>query len=157
MAKVTVTYNAWDHNREVIPAVLQPRVGFRPIKSSLASGLMTNREVWGTLNGSGSGSVQLESEPDVFYVPFMDWLEVPGAAEHDARGYCEWDPIYPGQGGPIDQLPPATKFAGFLYGLGDPPQYIKRRNDVIYIDISGSGDGHWQPWAPEGTYVEGGA
>lgn len=158
MPLVTITYKAWDHDQDPIPMALQPRVGFRPVKTSLAFGLMTDREVWGTIDAEGAGSVTLLSEPDVFYVPFIDWLtdrsQTGEDVENRARGYAEWDAIYPGEGGKISELPPPTKFAGFLYGLGDPPQYVQRRNDVIYIDISGSGDGYWQPWVPEGTYVE---
>lgn len=162
MALVTVTYNAWDHNRQVIPASLQPEVWFRPVKSSLAAGLMTQREVKGTLDpATGAGSVQLESAPGLVYVPVIRWLTDQSQSNETvpnrSRGYDEWDPIYPANGGPIDQLPGVVKLNGFYYGFGDPPQFLARRNDVIYIDISGSSDGWWQPWVPEGTFVEGGA
>lgn len=161
MATVLVTYNAWDHNRVVVPANLQPEVWFRPLKASLASGMMTAREVKGSLSASGSGQVTLETAPELLYVPVMRWLSDPSQADETpdnrAYGYCEWDPVYPAAGGPIDQLPGVVKFGAFFYGLGNPPGFLARRNDVLYIDVSGADDGWWQPWVPEGTYVEGGA
>lgn len=161
MALVTVTYNAWDHNRQVVPAAWEPRVFFRPLSTSLASGMMTHREVQGSLDpATGAGQVQLESAPGLLYVPFMDWL-VPDVStlENRSRGYAEWDPIFPAQGGPIDELPPAVPsiLGGFYYGLGAPPQFLRTRSDVVYIDISGGANGWWDPWVPEGTLVEGGA
>jgi hypothetical protein len=160
MALVTVTYNAWDHNRQVVPAGLKPEVWFRPIKSSLASGMMTAREVKGTLNAStGAGEVRLETGADLLYVPFMRWLSDPSQADEQVEkrsyGYCEWEPIYPAAGGPISELPGVVKFSAFYYGLGEPPWTLRKRDDVVYIDITGANDGFWQPWVPQGTYVEG--
>lgn len=162
MALVTITYNAWDHNREVVPANLQPEVWFRPLKTSLISGMMSAREVKGTLNTStGAGQVKLETSADLLYVPVMRWLSDPSQAneqvENRSYGYCEWEPIYPAAGGSISELPGVVKFSAFYYGLGGPPWTLRNRNDVVYIDISGGDDGYWQPWVPEGTYVEGGA
>lgn len=157
MSLVTVTYRAWDHNNQKIPASALPRVGFRPLSTSPTNGLLTDREVWGTLEADGTGQVKLESAPGILYQPFMDWVISDADEEptNRARETCEWDPFYPGQGGPIDELPGVVpKFGAFFYGLGDPPQFLKGRNDVIYIDISGSEDGYWQPWVPAGTAVE---
>jgi hypothetical protein len=156
MAQVTITYNAWDANRVPIPAVNEPEIWFRPLATSEASGLITDREVKGTLNTSnGAGSVTLESLPGLLYTPILTWLKNPGDPGNRSRGQSEWDPFYPGQGGPIDELPGVVpKFGAFFYGFGDPPQFLKVRNDVIYIDISGSEDGYWQPWVPAGTAVE---
>ncbi|MBC6496116.1 hypothetical protein [Microbacterium sp. 4-7] len=158
MTLVTVTYTAWDNNRKVVPASAQPRVGFRPLTTSTDSGLMTDREVWGTLDPvTGVGSVQLESVPGLIYQPFMDWLIDDGADEptNRARETCEWAPFHPANGGPIDELPGVVPaFGAYYYGFGDPPIFLLIRNDVLYVDISGSADGFWQPWVPEGTLVE---
>ncbi|WP_242085974.1 hypothetical protein [Microbacterium lacticum] len=158
MALVTITYNAWDHNRQVVPAGLHPRVGFRPLSTRITSGLVTDREVWGSLDPvTGAGSVQLESVEGVLYVPFMDWLTDPDqeteVSLNRARGYCEWDPVFPGQGGPIKDLPPFVRLGGVWYGLGAPPSMLLARDDVIYLDITGPGVG---VWAPQGAaFVEG--
>lgn len=139
MALVTITYNAWDHNRQVIPAELQPRVGFRPLATSLANGMLTKREVWGSLNPTtGAGSVQLESAPGLLYVPFMEWLRDPSQAsesvQNRALGSCEWEAIFPGTGGPITELSKFVGQLGLLYGFGNPPQQLE---NAIYLDITG--------------------
>lgn len=139
MAQVTITYNAWDHNREVVPANLQPEVWFRPLGTSLANGLMTAREVKGTLNAStGVGSVSLESAPGLMYVPEMRWLvDESQASESEpnrARGYCEWEAFFPADGGPISELSPIVGLFGLLYGFGPPPSYLTL---AIYLDITG--------------------
>lgn len=162
MVQRTITYNAWDHNEQVVPANLKPRVGFRPLATSLANGMMTHREVWGSLDpATGAGTVTLEYQPGILYVPFMDWLLDPSMeseqVQNRARRQCEWAAISPSRNGPIDELPEVVQMRGFYYGFGDPPEFLRARNDVIYIDISGADDGYWQPWVPEGTYVEGGA
>ncbi|MDN3309551.1 hypothetical protein QWJ90_01265 [Microbacterium oryzae] len=145
MALVTITYNAWNHNREVIPASRQPRVGFRPLQTSFANGLMTNREVWGSLDPTtGAGSVQLESTAGLLFVPFMDWLTDGATSENDRTGYCEWRAIFPGKGGPIEELPPAVHINGVLYGWGAPPEQL---HDVVYFDLTGP---KVRVWGPEG-------
>lgn len=150
MALVTVTYNAWDANREVIPANLVPEVWFRPIATSRDNGLLTDREVKGTLNPTtGAGSVQLESLPGLLYVPSVRWLVDPDqqneSEQNRARGRSEWEPIFPGDGGPISTLPGVVKLSGIWYGYGAPPTSIKKRNDSIYLDITGPGVGVWVP------------
>lgn len=147
MALVTITYNAWDHNRQPIPAAQAPEVWFRPLGSSYSAGLMTDREVKGTLNATtGAGSVQLETSPDLLYVPFMRWL-VPGQENtpNAARGYAEWPAVFPADGGPIDSLPGAFgRLSGVWYGFGDPPDVVAAE-PVVYLDISGPGIGVWVP------------
>lgn len=154
MALVTVTYNAWDHNREVVPAELHPRVGFRPVGTSLAAGLMTSREVWGSLNPTtGAGAVEIESSPGLVYVPFMDWLvdrtQEAETVENRARAYCEWKPVFPGVGGPIETLDPAVGFRGILYGFGSPPLFLE---NVVYLNITGP---TIRIYGPAGALVEG--
>src|SRR5690606_2362174 len=73
MALVTITGNAWDHNRAVVPSTLRPQLGFRPLKTSMAAGLMTDREVWASSFSASSGSFSVSLEQDVSYVPFMRW------------------------------------------------------------------------------------
>lgn len=148
MTLVTVTYKAWDHNRKVIPASAQPRVGFRPLATSRETGLMTDRENWGTLDpATGVGEVKLESFPGVLYVPFMDWVidDTDADPANRAREYCEWEPIYPGDGGPLEQLPDVVKLSGIWYGFGSPPDVIRKRNDSLYLNITGPGIGIWVP------------
>lgn len=150
MPLVTVTYNAWDHNREVVPAELRPRVGFRPVATSLEAGLMTDREIWGGLNTTtGAGSVELESIPGLFYVPFMEWLtdasQWSEAVQNRAMGRSEWKPIHPANGGSISNLPGVVKLSGVWYGFGSPPSFLRERDDSIYLDITGPGVGVWGP------------
>lgn len=162
MALVTVTYNAWDANRAVIPAGLVPEVWFRPIATSLASGLMTDREVKGTLNPTtGAGSVQLESQPGMLYVPSVRWLvdeeQANESEPNRARGRAEWEPFFPGSGGPIDQLPgKGNALSGIWYGFGDPPQSLLVRKDVVYFDISGAPNGRPVLWI-DTNFLAGGA
>jgi len=162
MPLVTVTYKAWDHNRKIIPSAQQPRVGFKPLASDIAAaGLLTDREVFGTLDpNTGEGSVQLESEQGIMYQPFMDWLidDNASAPSNQAREYSEWDPIFPGQGGPIDQLPSdATALSGVWFGYGDPPDVLRRRSDVTYWDVRGVGTGNPVLWIDTRFAVVGGA
>ena len=149
---MTVTNTPWDHTRLVGPAAQAPEVWFRPLRSSLVNGLMTDKAVKGTLNpATGAGEVQLESAPDLMYVPEMRWLldrSVP-----DAHDYCEWDAVHPGNGGPIHALPGVVKLNGIWYGFGAPPQQIKNRNDAIYLDITGPGVGIWVP--ERASFIEG--
>ncbi|KRD51971.1 hypothetical protein [Microbacterium sp. Root280D1] len=159
MTLVTITYNAWDANRGKIPAADKPEIWFRPLTTSVENGLITDREVKGTLDYStGAGQVQLESAPGLLYVPFLRWLSNPLLDEPGNRAfeYAEWSPFHPANGGPIDELPGIVPaFGAFFYGFGDPPNFLFIRNDVIWVDISGSEDGYWQPWAPAGTALEG--
>lgn len=138
MALVTVTYNAWDHNREVIPANLQPRVGFRPLQTSLMQGMLTAREVWGSLStSSGAGQVRLENTPGILYVPFMEWLASPDqaseAVQNRAMGRCEWQPIIPGNGGDISDLADLTPYGPIVAVLGPPPSGTE---GIVWIDLT---------------------
>lgn len=156
MTLVTITYNAWDANRGKIPAADKPEVWFRPLSTRYEDGLITDREVKGTLDyATGAGQVQLESAPDVLYVPFMRWLSNPLLDEPGNRAfeYAEWEPIYPGEGGPISGLPGVVKLGGVWYGFGAPPAFLKDRNDTTYIDITGPGIGIWVP--DHAVYTEG--
>src|SRR5690606_18770769 len=96
---VKVTYQAWDHNGKEIPPELHPRVGFKPLQTSLYNGMLTSREVWGTLNPDGTGEVMLENTPGILYVPFIEWLADPSQwaekVENRAVGRSEWKPIIP--------------------------------------------------------------
>lgn len=150
MALVTVTYNAWDHNREVIPASRQPRVGFKPLRTSLANGLMTNREVWGTLNSTtGAGSARLESAPGLLFVPFMDWLTGPATSENDRGGYCEWAPILPGNGGDISDLADLRSFGPIIAAMGAPPEQL---SGLVWIDLTDVSSAGALVYAPEEAF-----
>lgn len=156
MALVTVTYNAWDHARDVIPSSLQPEVWFRPVGTSYAAGLMSSREVKGSIDPvTGAGSVQLESVLGITYTPVLKWLADPSqeseAVQNRARGYDEWTPFYPGAGGPIDQLPPVSPHvSGIFYGFGNPPEWVRALSTAVYLDINGPAI---RVWGPEGAAV----
>lgn len=156
MALVTVTYNAWDHNQDPVPSSLQPELWFRPLATSYAAGLMTSREVKGSLSASGAGSVRLESQPGLLYMPVLRWLSDPSQADEDienrARAYDEWEPFYPGGGGDISELDPAVGLKGVLYGYGRPPE---RLDGVVYLDIGGTTGVGVGVYGPDGAYVEG--
>lgn len=156
MVQRTITYNAWDHAQKVIPADLKPEIWFRPIGTSYAAGLMSSREVKGSLDpATGAGSVKLESVPGITYVPVLRWLSDPSqdaeTPQNRARGYDEWTPFYPGAGGPIDQLPDASgAIRGVLYGFGNPPEWVRALDTAVYLDITGPGI---RVWGPEGAAV----
>lgn len=143
MAQVVITYNAWDANRGPVPAINEPEVWFRPIATSVAVGLITDREVRGSLDvATGAGSVSLESAPGLFYVPILRWLKNPQDPANRARGSAEWDPFHPGQGGDISALQPLVGFSGLLFGFGPPPEDLE---DAVYLDITGPAVGIWGP------------
>lgn len=156
MAQVTITYNVWDHSRDVIPSGIVPEIWFRPVATSYAAGLMSSREVKGSLDpGTGAGSVQLESAPGLTYVPVLRWLSDASQAnetvENRARGYDEWSPFCPGAGGPIDQLPNVSpNIRGIFYGFGNPPQWVRSLTAAVYLDIKGA---PIRVWGPEGVAV----
>lgn len=156
MAQVTITYNVWDHSRDVIPSGIVPEIWFRPVATSYAAGLMSAREVKGSLDPeTGAGSVQLESAPGLTYVPVLRWLSDASQATEDienrARGYDEWIPFYPAGGGPIDQLPTVSPhIRGIFYGFGDPPEWVRAIKNAIYWDIEGP---DLEVWGPEEVLV----
>lgn len=109
MAAVTVSGSALDHDHEPVPAGLVPELWFRPVKPGIADALFTGREVKADMAPSGYFTVQLESYEGVWYVPYVKWLAADSQTEEmQARAVTEWDPIYPGEGGPISELPTAT-------------------------------------------------
>jgi len=137
MTLVTVTYRAWDHNRKVVSVGEQPRVYFRPLSTDLTLGLMTDREIFGTLDPvTGVGSVQLESAEGLLYQPVMDWLidDNSSAPTNRARESCEWTPFFPSTGGDISSLDPAVGLRGVLTGFGLPPGHLDR---AVYLDLTG--------------------
>ena len=149
MPLVTVTYNVWDVNRQVIPAEQDPQIWFRPIWASYAAGLMTDREVRGTLTtATGVGQVQLESTPDLFYVPILRWSPLGADADLESIGkaYTEWPIFHPGKGGPIDTLTGSiAPLSALWYGFGKPPAQVKEQDRAIYLDITGPDIGIWVP------------
>lgn len=153
MTLVTVTYKAWDHNGKVIPAELHPRVGFRPIKTSIFNGLMTDREVWGTLEADGSGTVRLESSPGLFYIPFLEWLKAPSEwseqAKRRATGRSEWAPILPGNGGDISDLFDLTPYGPIVAALGKPPEGTQ---GIAWFDLTDSNSQGVMLYAPERAF-----
>ena len=50
MALVSITGNAWDHGRRVVPAVWKPRLWVRPVGDRVAAGLMVGSSVQATLD-----------------------------------------------------------------------------------------------------------
>jgi hypothetical protein len=158
MALVTNTGNAWDQNGVPIPAVNEPELWSRPLWTSTARGLLTDREVPAkTFNvATGAFTVELESAPGLLFMPILRWLKNPEDPKHRARGEAEWRPFFPGGGGPIDELPDTSVgLRGAYYGLGNPPPSFIERDDIAYIDISGVGGGSVQWWLPEGNFLEG--
>lgn len=149
MALVTVRGDAWDHNRQVVGASSQPELWFRPLATSYVAGLMTNREVKADFDvATGAFTVNLESHPNLRYMPYMHWLSAGNPNENRARTYCEWDPFYPGQGGDISELGPAAGLNGIFYGYGPPPTTL---SSVVYFDIQGS---PVRIWGPPNAFVE---
>lgn len=136
MALVTVTGNVWDHSQAPIPADQQPRLWFRPDKSRIGKGLQADVETRANLTaGSGAFTVQLESLPNISYTPVLDYLvESGGLPENRARGYIEFPPFYPGNGGDISTLTSFVGVNGLMFGFGKPPAHLA---NVVYLDISG--------------------
>lgn len=160
MAKVTITGSVWDGDLDPIPAANEPELFFRPLSTSRDRGLLTDREVFADIPNLGTGAftVQLESQPGLMYVPILRWLKNPEDPNNRARGQAEWEPIFPGAGGPIDQLPSdGNALSGVWHGFGDPPEVFKKRNDVIYVDISGLPNGKPVLWIDLRFLAGGGA
>ncbi|WP_455904728.1 hypothetical protein [Microbacterium sp.] len=136
MSKVTITGNAWDGDLDPIPTVNAPELFFRPIATSAARGLLTDREIPAeSFNlGTGAFTVQLESQPGLMYAPILRWLKNPEDPKNRARGQTEWEPFYPGAGGDISSLSPIAGLFGLLFGFGPPPSYLFF---AIYLDITG--------------------
>lgn len=137
MALVTITGHAWDGSREPFTSAQQPRLFFRPDKSFVSAGLQAGVEVQANLNlSTGAFTVELESDPDVMWVPEMDWL-VPGQEseppERRARGHVEWPPFFAGRGGDISALMPFVGLKGVIAGFG--PQ-LEWPTAVVYLDLA---------------------
>lgn len=136
MTQVTITGNAWDGDLDPIPAVNEPELFFRPLATSKARGLLTDREIPAeTFNvATGAFTARLESSPGLLYIPILRWLKNPEDPMNRARGKTEWDAFFPGAGGPISELDPAVGIRGLLFGFGDPSEQL---NFAIYLDITG--------------------
>lgn len=136
MSKATVTGNVWDGDLAPIPALNDPQLYFKPLATSAARGLLTDREIPAdTFNvGTGAFTVQLESQPGLMYTPVLTWLKNPEDPANRARGHAEWEPFYPGTGGNISGLSPIAGLFGLLFGFGPPPSFLKL---AIYLDITG--------------------
>lgn len=135
MALVTVTGNAWDHSRDVIPADLHPRLFARPTADRIAGSLLVGVESQATLNPTtGAFTVKLESGLD--YRMVMDWL-LPGQEteppERRARTYAEWPPFNSGSGGTIGSLFPPRATGTIVAELGPPPGSAE---GVVWIDLT---------------------
>lgn len=136
MSKVTITGNAWDGDLDPVPAENEPELWFRPLATSTARGLLTDREIPAdTFNlASGAFTVRIESQPGLMYTPILRWLKNPEDPNNRARGKTEWEPFYPAEGGDISSLSPIAGLFGLLFGFGPPPQ---RLTFAIYLDITG--------------------
>lgn len=135
MALVTITGNAWDHSRKVIPAGLQPRLWARPVADEISGSLLVGVSSRATLNtASGAFSVQLESDLD--YAMWMDWL-IPGQETEPpadrARGYAQWPRFNSGAGGPIGSLLPPRPSGTIYAELGPPPD---EADGMLWIDLT---------------------
>jgi len=135
MAIVTVTGNAWDHSRRVIPAVLQPRLFARPVGDQIAGALLAGVSSRATLNTT-TGAFSIELESDLDYRMWMDWL-IPGQederVEYQARNHAEWPLFNSAGGGPIGTLIPAKPTGTIVAELGPPPDAAER---VVWIDLT---------------------
>lgn len=136
MSLVTITGSAWDGDLDPIPAENEPELFFRPIATSMARGLLTDREIPAkTFNvATGAFTVQLESQPGLMYIPIMRWLKNPESPNNRARGHSEWQMFYPGTGGDISELDPAVGIRALLFGFSPPPAQLKY---AVYLDIKG--------------------
>lgn len=136
MSLVTITGNAWDVNLIPIPAAAEPEVFLRPIATSTARGLLTDREIAPKTFTVATGAFvfDVESAPGLMYVPILRWLKSPEDPRNRARGETEWDAFFPGNGGPISALDPAIGIRALLFGFGPPPVQLTQ---AIYLDITG--------------------
>lgn len=153
MPVVTITGNAWTHQGAPIPAAKHPELWFRPKAQAWGSdGLLVAVEAQATLNNStGAFSVELVSEPGVYYQPVMRWLvNETHPTEQWAYEYAEWPFLFtPGEGGPIGDLinnfPPGVIIAA----LGPP---VDAAANVVWIDLLDQTDEGAQVYAPAGSY-----
>lgn len=137
MAQVTVTGNVWDHSRDAIAPSQQPRLWFRPERPRIGPGLLGDEEVEADLDAAtGEFTVQLESALGISYVPVLDYLVTSTAdtPEKRARGWVEFPPIHPGNGGDISALGELVGLNGIVYGFGPPPPFLR---NAVYLDIAG--------------------
>lgn len=140
MALVEVTGNAWGHDRQPISPTLQPELFFRPLQSSMYTGLMSDREVKAALTtASGAFTVKLESQPGLYYVPVLRWLVSPEMSneteQNRARQRDEWPPILPGNGGDISDLFDLTPYGPIVAALGKPPAGTQ---GIAWFDLTDS-------------------
>lgn len=124
MALVTITGNAWDHSRQVIPAELQPRLWAKPLGDRVSGSLLAGVESRATLDPV-SGAFMVAVEGNLDYRMVMDWL-VPGQEEEApggrARTFAEWPVFNSASGGAIQDLPGAPiSSATVLVQLAPPP------------------------------------
>lgn len=134
MAKVTVTGNAWDHSRKVIPASLMPRLFARPPADRISGSLLVGVESQATLNTT-TGYFTVEVESGLDYQMVMDWL-VPGQETEPpanrARAHAEWPVFNSAGGGPISSLFPPVPTGQIYAELGPPPP----GTNVVWIDLT---------------------
>lgn len=135
MAKVTVTGNAWDHSREVIPSELRPRLWARPVADQIAGSLLVGVSSRASLNlTTGAFAIELESGLD--YTMWMDWL-MPGQESEPpgdrAMGRAEWPVFNSASGGSISALFPAKATGTIVAELAPPPP---EASGIIWIDLT---------------------
>lgn len=152
MALVTITGKAWEHGYRTVPADLQPELWFRPLSTSYARGLRSSREVRAALDSdTGDFEVELESQPGLLYVPVLRWLtdrsQATESVDNRARGYDEWEPFWPGNGGDISNMDPWGGRWGLFFGYGDPPSSL---SNAVYFDLE---DSPVRIWGPPNAFV----
>lgn len=153
---VSITGNAWDHQGQPIPAFRHPELWFEPQASTVShqGALLARVEAKATLNSAtGAFTVDLESEPNIFYRPVMTWFRDTTSPDPEmwSRGRLEWPfLVAPGDGGRIDELINEFPPGAIIAALAPPPDSIEA---VIWIDMTDVTPDGAMLYGPEGWHL----